>query len=252
MIIVGRKPVLEALQSKIGVKKILTLRTTPTKTLQEVISIAENFQIPIVTVEKKEFEEFVGKECERAQGIAAILEEFHYAAVDDILHRAQEKNEKPFIVVLDELEDPQNLGALIRTAECAGAHGVVIPKHHAASVTPAVAKASAGAVVHLPVARVTNIVQTLKELKEHGVWVIGTTMDAPMLYTAADYTDAVAIVIGNEGRGIRRLVKEHCDILVRIPMYGNVASLNASVAGALLMYEVVRARHQLERNRVGL
>ncbi|MCX7985194.1 MAG: 23S rRNA (guanosine(2251)-2'-O)-methyltransferase RlmB [Bacteroidetes bacterium] len=247
MIIVGRKPVLEALRANVHIKKLILLRTSTSKLMSDFRSLASARGIPVSEVNHDEFYAFIGNESKRAQGVAIVVEAFHYATVDAILQRARERDEKPFILVLDEIEDPQNLGALIRTAECAGAHGVVIPKHHAASVTPTVVKASAGASAHILIARVTNIVQTLEELKKYGVWIVGTAVESQTLYTAIDYSEAVALIIGNEGRGMRRLVREHCDFVVRIPVFGRVQSLNASVAGALLLYEVVRSRHRATR-----
>jgi len=146
-------------------------------------------------------------------------------------------------LILDEIEDPHNLGALIRTAECAGVHGVILPKHHAASLNETVAKASAGASLHLPAAKVTNIATTLEELRSKGIWIVGTDMQGEKAYDEMDYRGAIAIVVGNEGKGIRRLVKEKCDFLVKIPMYGKIGSLNASVAGGLVLFAAARSRH---------
>jgi 23S rRNA (guanosine2251-2'-O)-methyltransferase len=176
------------------------------------------------------------------QGVVAIVGTKKYVEMEDILNASERKNEAPFVLFLDEIEDPQNLGALIRTAECAGAHGAVIPKHHAASVNLTVARTSAGASEHLPVAKVTNITTTLEELKGKGFWIVGTDAESDKLYTEVDYTTPVAIVVGSEGKGIRQLVREKCDFVVKIPLYGVVRSLNASVAGALVMYEVTRQR----------
>jgi 23S rRNA (guanosine2251-2'-O)-methyltransferase len=175
----------------------------------------------------------------------AVVGTKEYVELEDILKAAADRNEPPFVLLLDEIEDPQNLGALIRTAECAGIHGVIIPKHHSAEVNTTVAKASAGASEHLPVAKIVNVANTIEELKEKGVWVVGTDSSAAKLYTEIDYSGPLAIVVGNEGRGIRHLVKEKCDFLVKIPLYGQIESLNASVAGALVMYEAVRKRRKL-------
>ncbi|HOV98838.1 MAG TPA: 23S rRNA (guanosine(2251)-2'-O)-methyltransferase RlmB [Bacteroidota bacterium] len=243
MLIVGRKPVLEALKSHLQVKKVVHLLNIQSKPLQEIFYYADERTIPIEAMNKKDFQFFVKGEFEHSQGIAAIVEEFRYSELDDIFARARGKKEKPFIVILDEIEDPHNLGALIRTAECAGAHGVIVPKHHSAPITPVVMKTSAGAAAHLPIVEVTNIVNTIEELKKSNVWIVGTDVHAPTLYYNVDYTDSIAIVIGNEGRGVRRLVLEHCDFVVTIPMMGELDSLNASVAGGVLLFEVVRARH---------
>ncbi len=245
MLIVGRKPVLEALKSHMNIKKIVHVLNIDNKQLQDIFYYADERAITIEAVPKKEFQKIVGQEFHHSQGIAAIAENFRYAELDDIFIRARDRKEKPFIVLLDEIEDPQNLGALIRTAECSGAHGVIIPLHRSAAVTPAVMKASAGAVAHLPIVRVTNLVTTIKELKEQNIWIVGTDAKAPLLFNTIDYTDAVAIVIGNEGHGIRRLVLEHCDFVVTIPLYGQIPSLNASVAGGLMFYEVARTRHKI-------
>ncbi len=180
-----------------------------------------------------------------SQGVVAVVGTKRYVEVDDILDAARKRGEPPFLLVLDEIEDPHNLGALIRTAECAGVHGVIIPKHHAAEVTTTVAKTSAGASEYLPVAKVVNVANTLDELKQKGFWIIGADSGAERLYTEVDYAGSIAVVIGNEGKGIRPLVKEKCDFLVKIPLFGSIESLNASVAGALILYEGVRKRKKL-------
>ena len=172
----------------------------------------------------------------------ALVNDYRYVEIEDILALAQRKNEPPFLLVLDEIEDPHNLGALVRTAECAGVHGVIIPKHHAASVNQTVIKTSAGATSHMPIARVTNIAQTLDELKKENIWIVGTDMQAEKKYFEHDYRGAVAVVIGSESSGMRRLVKEKCDFLVSIPMHGKIESLNASVAGGLVLFEAAKLR----------
>jgi 23S rRNA (guanosine2251-2'-O)-methyltransferase len=159
-----------------------------------------------------------------------------------MLASARDRKEQPFLLLLDEIEDPHNLGALLRTAECAGAHGVIVPRHHTSPMTATVVKASAGASLHLPIAKVTNLAATIGSLQEAGIWVVGTDERAPKSYREIDYRSPVAIVIGNEGKGMRRLVKERCDELVRIPLFGKIASLNASVAGGLVLFEVARSR----------
>jgi 23S rRNA (guanosine2251-2'-O)-methyltransferase len=199
--------------------------------------------VPFIEVGKQRFRDLVSDTT--TQGVVAIVGTKAYVEIEDILKVAEERNEKPFILILDEIEDPQNLGALIRTAECAGVHGAVIPKHHAASVNQTVAKTSAGASEYLPVAKVTNIANTIEELKEKGFWVVGTDGTAEKDFTEVDYTCPIAVVVGNEGSGIRQLVKEKCDFIVKIPLYGQIESLNASVAGALVMYEVVRKRRKV-------
>lgn len=204
--------------------------------------------VPLKGIDRHRFLELCSDA--NAQGVLAIAGTKAYLEIDEILKTATDKGEAPFLLVLDEIEDPHNLGALIRTAECAGAHGVIIPRHHSASLNETVTKASAGASLHLPAARVTNIARALDELRSRGVWIIGTAIQTPKSYDEVDYTGAIAIVIGNEGKGIRRLVQEKCDFLVRIPLYGKVGSLNASVAGGLVLYEAARGRNKKEKDKV--
>jgi 23S rRNA (guanosine2251-2'-O)-methyltransferase len=241
-LIVGRQPVLEALKSRQPIERILILHGATGSHIDQVKQLARKLAIPVKETDKERFAELAGDTL--AQGIIAIIDSYRYAEIEEIFAIAQQKNELPFILVLDEIEDPHNLGALIRSAECAGIHGVIIPLHNAASVNSTVAKTSAGATAHLPIVRVTNIAQTLDELKKTGVWIVGTEMETAKLYYEHDYRGSLAIVIGNEGKGIRRLVKEKCDFLVKIPMHGKIDSLNASVAGALVMFEAAKSRIQ--------
>jgi 23S rRNA (guanosine2251-2'-O)-methyltransferase len=241
-LIVGRQPVLEALKSRQPIERILILHGTAGSHINQAIQLAHKLAVPVKETDKERFTELAGDTL--TQGIIAIIDSYHYAEVEEILAIAQQKNEPPFILILDEIEDPHNLGALIRSAECAGIHGIIIPLHNAASVNSTVAKTSAGATAHLPIARVTNIAQTLDELKKAGVWIVGTELETVKLYYEHDYRGSLAIVIGNEGKGIRRLVKEKCDFLVKIPMHGKIESLNASVAGALVMFEAAKSRIQ--------
>jgi len=241
-LIVGRQPVLEALKSRQPIERILILHGTTGSHIDQAKQLARKLAIPVKETDKECFFELAGETL--AQGIIAIIDSYHYVEIEEILAVAQKKNEQPFILILDEIEDPHNLGALIRSAECAGMHGIVIPLHNAASINPTVVKTSAGATAHLPIARVTNIAQTLDELKKAGVWIVGTEMESDKLYYEHDYRGSLAIVIGNEGKGIRRLVKEKCDFLVKIPMLGKIESLNASVAGALVMFEAAKNRMQ--------
>jgi 23S rRNA (guanosine2251-2'-O)-methyltransferase len=240
--IVGRQPVLEALKSRQSIERILILHGTSGSHIDQAKQLARKLAIPVKETEKERFAELAGDL--QTQGIIAIIDPYHYVEIEEILAVAQRKNESPFILILDEIEDPHNLGALIRSAECAGVHGVIIPLHNAASVNSTVVKTSAGATAHLPIARVTNIAQTLDELKKTGIWIVGTEMESNKLFYEHDYHGALAIVIGNEGKGIRRLVKEKCDFLVKIPMHGKIESLNASVAGALVMFEAAKGRVQ--------
>jgi len=241
-LIIGRQPVLEALKSRQPIERILILHGTSGSHIDQIKQLARKLAIPVKDSDKERFAELAGDT--QAQGILAIIDSYRYVEVEEILAIAQEKSEPPFIMILDEIEDPHNLGALIRSAECAGVHGVIIPLHNAASVNSTVVKTSAGATAHLPIARVTNIAQTLDELKKAGVWIVGTEMEAGKLYYEHDYRGALAIVVGNEGKGIRRLVKEKCDFLVKIPMHGKIESLNASVAGALVMFEAAKNRNK--------
>lgn len=241
-LIVGRKPVLEALRSDTPLEKICLLYGTHGSALQQIEQLARRRGVPIKQLDKQRFLEI--STSPHAQGVVAVAASTKYVDVSDILRAAEQHGEPPFILILDEIEDPHNLGALIRTAECAGVHGVILPRHHSASLSESVAKASAGASLHIPAAKVTNIAATLDELRKSGVWIVGTDAEAPKSYTEVDYSGAIGIVVGNEGKGMRRLVREKCDFLVSIPMYGKIGSLNASVAGGLILFEVTRHRHR--------
>lgn len=241
-VLTGRKPVMEALRAGRPLDRILVLRGTHGSTIDEIRRLAEQRGITILDSEKQHFREFTPEAV--TQGVIAFAPQKKAAELEDILEGIRQRGETGFVLILDQIEDPQNLGALIRTAECAGTHGVILPKHHAAPINETVIKASAGATEHLPVAEVTNIVSAIEDLKQAGFWVVGLAGDGDKVYSQVDYTVPIAFVVGNEGRGIRRLVKEHCDHLIRIPLFGKVESLNASVAGALGMFEVVRQREQ--------
>ncbi len=240
-IIAGRQPVLEALRAGTQIEKVALLIGVHGRVIDEIKSFAKQRGVQTVEMARQEFRELASDAT--TQGVVALVSSGQtYVPLEAILDGARYTNRSGFLLILDEIEDPQNLGALVRTAECAGVHGVILPKHHSASITSAVAKASAGAVEHMAITEVTNIVNTIEELKEQHFWIVGLDTDGEKLYTAVDYSTPVAIVVGNEGRGLRRLVKEHCDFLVRIPLHGKIASLNASVAGALVMFEVARQR----------
>ena len=242
-IIAGRKPVMEALRAGTTIERIVFLLGVQGTVIEDIRKAAERSRVPVQQASRQEFRELASDAT--TQGVVAILHRGKaFVGIDEILAVADGKHEKPLVLILDGIEDPQNLGALVRSAECAGVHGVVIPKHHAVSVTSAVVKASAGATEHMAMAEVTNIVNTIDALKERGVWAAGVAVEGDIPYTAFDYATPSAIVVGNEGKGIRRLVREHCDRLVNIPMYGRIGSLNASVAGALVMYEAARQRHK--------
>lgn len=239
-VITGRNPIIEALKAGTPIEKIYFMYGIRGGSVGKIRHLAAQSNILCIEIPKQKFKDVVGDVP--AQGVAAVVSAKTYAEVEDILAVGLERQEVPFVLVLDEIEDPQNLGALIRTAECAGVHGVFIPKHHAASVSSAVVRSSAGAAEYIPVAKVTNVAICLEELKEKGFWIVGADVRGEKLFTEVDYSMPVALVIGSEGKGMRKLVKEKCDFLVKIPLYGKIESLNASVAGALLMYEVVRKR----------
>jgi 23S rRNA (guanosine2251-2'-O)-methyltransferase len=239
--IAGRRPVLEALRSKQPIDTVFIQYGATGTAVALIKKLSRDCGVSLKKVSKERIKELAGNFS--SQGVVAIISVFNYAEVDEILAAAIKRNDPPLLLVLDEIEDPHNLGALIRTAECAGFHGVIVPKHHAASVTAAVVKASAGATAHIPIARVTNIVQMLNALKSSGLWIIGTDTEGTQSYAEIDYSGPLAIVVGNEGRGLRRLVKERCDFLATIPMHGKIESLNASVAGALVMFEAARMRY---------
>ena len=236
----GRNAVLEVLKSGRDIEKIIVQKGNVEGTIRRIAGMARERGIVIQEAARQKLDEM--SQTKNHQGVIAIVSEHEYAEVDDILRSAAEKGEKPFIIILDNITDPHNLGAVIRTAECAGAHGVIIPKRRSVGLTAVVGKTSAGALEYMPVARVTNIARTIEELKKQGVWVACADMDGEDYYDAS-LDGAIALVIGSEGEGVSRLVKEKCDFTVSIPMYGKISSLNASVAGALLMYEVVRQRN---------
>ena len=236
----GRNAVMEALRAGTPIDKIFLARGETDATLGHIASSAREKGIVVVEADRRKLDGM--SRTHAHQGVIAMAAVREYAAVDDILNAAREKGEPPLIVVCDELSDPHNLGAVIRTAECAGAHGVVIPKRRSAGLTAVVAKTSAGAVAHVPVARVPNIPALLKDLKKQGVWVFGTAADGTTALYDADLKGPAAIVIGSEGDGMTRLAAENCDFLVSIPMRGKLNSLNASAAAAILLYEAVRQR----------
>jgi 23S rRNA (guanosine2251-2'-O)-methyltransferase len=238
--LIGRKPIIEALKSGKPIERIDILQGNRGGVIDEIRTLAEQRGVPLAEVDRQAFRRVAADAT--TQGVIAFVPTRPAANLDQILTGLQERRETGFFLVLDQIEDPQNLGAIVRTAECAGVHCVIIPKHHAAGITGTVVKASAGATEHIPIAEVTNVVATIEQLKEAGFWVVGLAGEGEKTYEEPDYTLPVVMVVGSEGRGIRRLVKEHCDHLVRIPVFGKVGSLNASVAGALGMYEVVRQR----------
>ena len=239
-VIEGRNAVTEALRTGTVIDKIFILKGETDSSLGHIASTARARGIVVVEADKRKLDRMSVTHAH--QGVIALCAVREYASVDDILAAAREKGEAPLIVVCDELSDPHNLGAVIRTACCAGAHGVIIPKRRSAGLTAVVAKTSAGAVSHIPVARVPNITALLKQLKEEGVWIFGAAMNGTTSLYSADLKGPAAIVIGSEGEGMSRLVEENCDFLVSIPMKGGLNSLNASAAAAILLYEAVRQR----------
>lgn len=241
-VLVGRNAVTEALKSGRGINKLWIASGDREGSVSEIAALAKERGIVVQYVERAKIEALAGGH--RHQGVLAYVAPVPYAELDDILKAAEEKGEAPFLVLLDELEDPHNLGALLRTADATGVHGILIPKRRSVSLNATVAKTSAGAVEYVPVARIGNIAQTFKKLKEKGFWVAGADMDGEKAYYEADLTGPLVLVVGSEGRGMSRLTKEACDFIVSMPMVGRINSLNASVAGSILMYESMRQRLQ--------
>lgn len=237
----GRNSVLELLESERDINKILISKGERHGSINKIITLAKQRKIVIAEVERQKLNAI--SETNNHQGVIAIVPPFNYASVEDILNEAKSKNEDPFVLILDGIEDPHNLGSIIRTAETAGVHGVIIPKRRAASVNATVSKSSAGAVEHMKIARVNNINETIKYLKEEGLWICGTDGDAKGYYYNQNLKGAIAIVVGSEGFGMSRLVKENCDFLVKIPMKGKITSLNASVSAGIVIYEAVKQRN---------
>lgn len=236
----GRNAVLEALKAGRPVNKVCLARGERQGSVKEIVALAKQRGVIVQEVDPRRIQEAAG--ALRHQGVMAYVAPVAYASLDEILARAAKRGEAPFVVLLDELEDPRNLGAILRSADAAGAHGVLIPKRRGCQLSAAVAKTAAGALEYVPVARVGNLVQTLKELKEKGLWVAGADMEGASTYYEANLQGPIALVVGSEGRGIGRLVKEACDFLVRIPLHGQINSLNASVAASILMFEIARQR----------
>lgn len=241
-IICGRNPVLEAVKSDREIDRLLVAHKSGGGTVQAIIAKCSEKGILIKEVSPQKLDFYCGNA--NHQGVAVMLASQKYSTVEEILNKAENSGEKPFVIICDELEDPHNLGAVIRTAEVCGAHGVIIPKRRSASLNATVAKAAAGALEHIPVARVTNISNTIDELKQKGIWVFGADMNGQSCYNV-DFDTPCALVIGNEGKGLGQLVAKKCDMTVSLPMYGKINSLNASVAAGVLMYEVVRKRKNL-------
>lgn len=237
--VIGRIPVIELLKGKRDVNKLFIQTDLSGEKIYEIIALAKKRGIQIQEVPKSKLDTLTQSAVH--QGVLAAVAAHKYADLEDVFTKAKENNEEPFIIILDGVEDPHNLGSILRTADAVGAHGVIIPKRRAAGLTSVVSKTSTGAIEYVPVVRVTNLVQTIETLKSRGVWTFATDMTGKS-YTTWDVKGALALVIGNEGKGVSRLVKESCDELLTIDMVGHVQSLNASVAAAILMYEVFRGR----------
>lgn len=240
--VIGRNPVLELLKTSDKIDKLYVQKGDLQGSISKIIAKAKDENITIQFVDKNKLKTLANDNSH--QGVIALVTGFEYSTIDEIIATAKSKKEDPFLVILDGIEDTNNLGAIIRTAECAGAHGVIIPKRRSAMVNQTVYKTSAGAVEHMKVAQVTNIANTLDKLKDKGLWIYGADAQGQDHFYKSSLTGPIGLVIGNEGKGISRLVKEKCDVLVKIPMRGKISSLNASVAASILIYEVVRQRDE--------
>ena len=238
----GRNSVLELLESGKDINKIYIQAGEKHGSIYKIIAMAKERKVLISEVDKNKMKQMA--QTDNYQGVIAIVPPFEYVEVEDILEEAKKRKEDPFVIILDGIEDVHNLGSIIRTAETAGAHGIIIPKRRAASVNSTVNKVSAGAVEHMKIARVNNLNETIKDLKEQGLWICGTDIETNTYYDEQDLTGPIGIVIGSEGFGMSRLVKENCDFLVKIPMKGKITSLNASVSAGIVIYEVVKQRRK--------
>lgn len=237
-IVAGRNAVLELLKSEKDINKIYVERGEKHGSINEIIAKAKDARIVLVEVDKSKLDEM----AENHQGVVAVVPPFNYCEIEEILDLAKSKGEDPFVLILDGIEDPHNLGSIIRTAETAGVHGIIIPKRRNASVNSTVVKVSTGATTYVKIARVNNINDSIRKLKDAGLWVIGTDGDADTLYYNQDLKGPLAIIIGSEGFGMSKLVKENSDILIKIPMKGKITSLNASVSAGIVIYEAVKQR----------
>lgn len=237
-LIYGKNPVLEAINAGKTINKIYV--QSKNKELYEIIKLAKQNRIVVVESDKQKLDKMV--DFKNSQGIVASVTDYNYFEIDDILEYASKRNEAPFVVILDKIEDPHNLGAIIRSAECMGVHGIIIQKRNACQITDTVEKVAAGACAHVRVARVTNITESIKYLKENGLWIYGLDMNGATSIYETKFDGAIGIVVGNEGDGISRLVRENCDFIVNIPMKGKINSLNASVSAAISIYEVERQK----------
>ena len=239
-IIEGRNPIIEALKNNRPIEKIMVNKASKEGSIKKILAMAKENKVIIQEVDRHKLDEM--SESHAHQGVIAITSDYRYYDLDEILEIPRQKGEDPFFIILDGITDPHNLGSIIRTADAVGAHAVIIPKRRSVQITPIVAKASAGAVEYLPVCKVTNIVNTIKTLKENGLWIAAVDMDGQTFYQQ-NLGGPLGLVVGSEGEGISRLVKQNCDFTVSMPMSGNVTSLDASVAGGILLYEVYRQRN---------
>lgn len=244
----GRNAVIELLESGKDINKLYISKGDKTGSINKIIAMAKERKVVIVEKDKAQMEKMA--QSNNYQGVIAIVPPFEYCEVEDILNYAKEKEESPFILILDGIEDTHNLGAIIRTAETAGVHGIIIPKRRSASVNSTVSKVACGAVEYMKIARVNNIKDSINKLKEAGVWICGTAVDAEDYYFNQDLKGPLGIVIGNEGKGMSETVKKNCDFLVKIPVLGKVQSLNASVSTGIIVYEAVEQRNFMQKNRV--
>lgn len=236
----GRNAVIELLKSDRTINKIMVARGDRQGSINEILKLARENRIIVTEVDRNKLDTL--SETKHHQGVIAFVAPIEYKDVDYILNVAKEREEDPFILIADEIEDPHNLGALIRSAEVAGCHGVIIPKRRAVAVTEIVSKVSVGATEYMPIARVNNINDTIRELKDKGVWIVGTDGSAETIYYKQDLTGPIAIVVGSEGRGMNKLTMKNCDFLVKIPMMGKITSLNASVSGGIVLFEALKQR----------
>ena len=239
-IIEGRNPVIEALRSGRDIEKILISKGNKEGSIKKIMAMAKENRVFVQYVDKNKINQISTSGAH--QGVIAYVAAYRYHELEEILDAARSKEEDIILIILDEITDPHNLGSIIRTADAVGVHGVIIPKRRSVGLTAAVAKTSAGAIEYVPVTRVTNLSRTIDYLKEQGIWVVGADMDGEKLHYDSDLAGNIAFIIGSEGKGISRLVKEKCDFLVKLPMMGRVSSLNASVAASILMYEALRQR----------
>lgn len=237
----GRNSVLELLESNKDINKIFITKGERYGSINKIISMAKQKSIIIVEKDKKKMEEMA--QTQNYQGVIAVVPPFEYCDIEDIIEEAKKRNEDPFVLILDGIEDPHNLGAIIRTAETAGVHGIIVPKRRAASVNSTVNKVSSGAAQYMKVARVNNITDAIIKLKDLGLWICGTHINTEKYYYDQDLTGPIGIVIGNEGNGIGEKVSKNCDFLVKIPMKGHITSLNASVSAGIIMYEALKQRN---------